>query len=107
MNGQSVIHFGEETTAVLLTNFGVNTPFVVTRVDPIEGDKGDRIFVSNGAKAVSIPRVQGLRFGDMLYLAEDNFIYEWERHFPMESTPVSNNQDKAQAFVMRPVLNIE
>lgn len=99
---QQVINFNEQTNALLVSHFGTNKPFVVSGVMPIVGNKGDRVYLSNGPTTVTVPNVMGLRIGDKLYIAEDNSVYEWQQHFNVEVTPVSNNQQQAQAYGLVP-----
>lgn len=99
---QQVIHFGEHTNKMLRAHFGTDKPFVVSCVLPTEDDKGDRVYLSNGPTTITVPNVIGLRIGDKLYISEDNEVYEWHNHFPVPATPVSNNQQQAQAYGLVP-----
>lgn len=105
-----VIRFNEQTRELLKKTFGIDSPFIVVRRERIiEDDKpfGDRVYLNNGIHTVTVPNVQGLDFGDKLYLAEDMEVYEWHSHFGLHPNihhSVSNNQKTALSFGLHPII---
>lgn len=101
-----VIVFKEQTNKLLQATFGSETPFVVVCKMPISEQgqpMGDRVYLTNGPKTVTVPNVQGLDIGQVLCIDENNVVHEWDKRGPYpEQTPVSNNQKQAQAYCLVP-----
>lgn len=105
-----VIRFNEQTRELLKKTFGIDSPFIVVRRERILEDGkpfGERVYLNNGIHTVTVPNVQGLDFGDKLYLAEDMEVYAWHPHFGLHPTihhSVSNNQKTALSFGLHPII---
>ncbi|QYW03006.1 hypothetical protein pEaSNUABM13_00047 [Erwinia phage pEa_SNUABM_13] len=100
-----LIMFDARTIRVLKQSFGQDKPFVVAGLNPIVGNKGDRVTLANACSVVAIPRVMGLEVGQVLYVGTDDEVYAWPSDMVMEFASVSDNQTRAIAYALRPILS--
>lgn len=96
------VYLEQSTIEAMKSVFGCDKPFVVASTMNIAGHKGDRVYFSNGANTVIVPRLQGFSIGQVYYIALDNNVYEWKAGTEYDQPQVTDNA-VVQAYRITPI----